>query len=113
MPDALPQRLTLDVFRRDEVSPFDLPDVMYGENVGMIQRGGRARLLLESPQSGLASRVACGQELQRHFATEPGVFGKVDLSHAARADQADDFVMADCLARGQFGLFFSKQVSRG
>ena len=39
-----------------------------------------------------------GQHLQRHGAAEPEVAGAVHVSHAARAEQRDDFVMTEASA---------------
>ena len=40
----------------------------------------------------------CGQYLERHFAPEPRVFGKVDFSHPARGQTLQNLVVPQRLA---------------
>ena len=39
-----------------------------------------------------------GQDLERHFPSEPGVAGLIDLTHPAFAEQFQDFVMPELIA---------------
>jgi len=46
--DAIAQRFALQQLYHDEVLAILLPDFVDGANVGMIQRGSRPRLALET-----------------------------------------------------------------
>ena len=65
-------------------------DVVDGEDVGVIERGDGARLLLEAAQPVRIGREPRGQDLDRDVAPEPRVAGAVHLAHPARADRGDD-----------------------
>ena len=64
----------------------------------MVDRGGQAPLAEESlARVGRIEPVA--QDLERHAASALQVLGFIDRAHAARAERADDGVMAKLLAR--------------
>ncbi len=50
--EDLAKRLALDIFHGDEVDALVSSDVVDVHNVGMVERGCRARFLLESPHTG-------------------------------------------------------------
>lgn len=58
----------------------------------MIQRGYRARLLLETPQAVHVLGQGRGEDLDRDLAPEPRIFGAIYFAHAARADRRDNLV---------------------
>ena len=92
------QRLSLDVFHDDEVDAVFTADVEDGADVGMAERGERARLALEA-----ASGLGIGQQLrtkdlQRDAAVEPCVSRLEDLSHPAAADRRDDLIRSEAAA---------------
>ena len=61
-------------------------DVVDGDDVGMVERRGGPRFLLEAPQASGSADTLGGQDLDRHLAPEPRVPRPVDLSHPARAE---------------------------
>ena len=67
-------------------------DVVDRDDVRVVQRPGRLRLLLEAPQAVRVLRVRGGQDLDRDVALQPRVAGAIDLAHPARADRAEDLV---------------------
>ena len=60
----------------------------------MIERGGRARFLLEPAQPIGVTGERRRQDLDGDVAAEPRVARAIDLAHAARTDGVDDFVGA-------------------
>ena len=74
---------------------------MDGEDVGMIQRRGGARLLLEALESIRIERARGGQDLDGDVASQPRIARAVDLSHAASTNGGDDFVGAEARSARQ------------
>ena len=70
-------------------------DVVHREDVGMAQRGGGARFLLESPHPVGIGRERGGNDLDGDIASEARIVRAIHLAHAARADQLDDVVRTD------------------
>ena len=70
-------------------------DVVHRQNIGVIERGGGARFLLEAPQPVRIGRKARGQHLNRHIATEPRIARTIDLVHAAHAERRENFVRTE------------------
>ena len=64
----------------------------------MIERGGRARFLLESAQPIGVGCDCGGQDLDRDVAAQPRVVRAIDLAHAPGTDGAEDFVGAKARA---------------
>ena len=73
---------------------------MDGEDVRVIQRGGRARLLLE-PAETVGRGHRRRQDLEGNCAIQPRVVSLVDLAHAARTDLHEDLVLTETAAGGQ------------
>ena len=72
-----------------------LADVVDGADVGVVERGGGARLAAEARQRGGVAGHLFGQELERDLAAEPGVDGAVDDAHAAAAELVEDSIVGD------------------
>ena len=64
----------------------------------MVQRRGGVGLLLESMEAVGVGGKRGGQHLDRHVATQARVTCAVDVAHAARANDPDDFIGAEPLA---------------
>jgi hypothetical protein len=77
-----------DKIRRAVVSA----DVEDREDVGMIERGGRARLLLEAAHPISVLSEVPGDDFQRDVAREPCVAGAIDLAHASGPEHHNDFI---------------------
>ena len=67
----------------------------------MVQGRGGEGFLLEAAQPVGIARESLRQDLDGHLAFEARVAGAVDLAHAARAQQRDNFVRSEFRARGQ------------
>jgi len=61
-----------------------LADVMNGENVGMVERGHRSRLLLEATQPVRLVGERLRNNLQSDIAPKPRISRAINFSHAAR-----------------------------
>ena len=66
--------------------------VEHREDVGMVEGGGRARLLLEAADAVRAGGDLGGKDLHRDLAPQPCVAGTVDLAHAAGSEEAQHLV---------------------
>ena len=83
--------------------PSELIDVVDRADVGVIQRGRRARFALEPlERAGLQGHVF-RQELEGDRAIEPAVLGLVDDAHAAAAEEFGDLVVRNPLADHGWG----------
>jgi hypothetical protein len=76
-------------------------DVVKGRDVGMIQCGSGARLLLEACEAFVIERQTGRQDLDRHFASESRVSRAIHLAHAAGTERRDDFIWAETIAWGE------------
>ena len=90
--DALPQRFAFNQFRHDVVNFVGHADVENGNDVGMVQRGDRSRLLLKSPQAIGIGGKGLLQNFQRHVAQQTRIVRAINFAHSAGADQRNDFV---------------------
>src|SRR6266705_1707259 len=92
-----------------------MSDLVNREDVRMVQGRCGPRLLFEASQAFRLFREVRGQQLKRDLATERHVLSKIDLPHAAGAQQFDNAVMADSLACKYFGrsvdLLFRQRFS--
>lgn len=61
----------------------------------MIERSGGPHFLLEAAEPIGVSGEGRRQDLDGYFAAETEIAGAVDLSHASRADEREDFVGAE------------------
>jgi hypothetical protein len=85
----------------DEVDPVRGLDLVDGDDVGVVERGGRAGLVYEAGAAGRIREPIRGEDLDRHLAPESGVGGAVDLAHPARAERRQDLVRTETMAGGQ------------
>ena len=90
--DARAQRIALEQLGDDVGRAVVGADVVHAEDVGVIERADRARLLLEAAEAIRVRGKRGGQHLDRHLAAEARVTGAVDLAHAARPDRGHDLV---------------------
>src|SRR5262245_31659161 len=74
---------------------FGFADLVNGQDVWMVESGGRLRLPLKPEQAIRILFDGGGQYFERDLAFESGVLGQEDFSHAASAEQADDLVWPD------------------
>ena len=91
------QRLALEQLRDDERRAVVLADVVDGQNVRMVQRGGGARLLLEASQTLGIPGERGRQHFDGHVAAQAGIAHTIDFAHPARPEQSEHFVRADAI----------------
>ena len=84
------QRRTVDELHHDEVALVGGVDVVDGDDVAMIQRGGRPGLLREAVRR--PGALGGLKDFDRHLPAEARVLGLVDNAHAATAQFAPDGV---------------------
>jgi hypothetical protein len=95
LPQVLPERLPVDELGGDEVRRLDVPDLVDGDDVGVVERRGGARLALEAAQVLAARRQLVEQELERDGAAQRHVLRQVDHAHPAAADEGAYFVATE------------------
>src|SRR5678816_2106652 len=84
------ERLAVHQLHGDEWHAVGITHVVYGADVGMVQRCGRARLVQKSSSRGGVAVSDARQELDGHVATEPSVASAIDHAHAACRERVDD-----------------------
>ena len=94
-PEDRPQLPAFEQLGHDERRTLMGADVVDGQDIGVIQRRGRARFLLESLKARLVRGHFTRQDFDRDIPPEPAVVGAVDLTHAARAYFGADLILAD------------------
>ena len=99
--DTLGERLSLDQLENERVNARMLLQPINRGDVGMIERGERARLALEPSQPIRIGSKDDRQNLQRHIATKLGVVRAIHLAHAADAKDARDAIRAELRASQQ------------
>ena len=72
-----------------------LADVIHRQDVGMVQRGGRARFLFEPMQAIRVSTEGGRHDFDGHVAREARVVSFVDLAHAAGPEGGENFIRAE------------------
>jgi hypothetical protein len=92
------ERLALEVLHHEEVDIILPSDVVEGADMRMIQSRDAAGFPFEALAQLTRRRHVRGKHLDGHGAIEPRIASAVDLSHAARAEQCDDFIGAESRA---------------
>ena len=93
------QRLALEKLHHEEIDAAVAADVVHGADVWMVQRGNRARLMLEPFTRPLVGGALQGQHLDRHRAIEARIASPVHVAHASTTDQGGKVIRSDSLAR--------------
>src|SRR5262249_41947525 len=91
----LSQRLSVNKFRCNEMGAVDLIYLKNGNDVRMVERRGRARLLFEALHPLSISSELLRQEFERQLASEPGILREVNFSHSARPQRRKNLVAAN------------------
>ena len=97
----LVQPLAVHELHGQETNAFLVLDRMQCDDVGMIEGGHGARLVLEARVRLAVRRLVGGQHLERDVTAESAVARPVHLSHAARAQRGDDLVGSEARASGE------------
>src|SRR5207249_3320261 len=92
---ALPQRLPFEQLLDDVGRTAVRPEIVNGNDIGMVELACGARFLLEASQTVGVLGEGFWQDLDGDLATQPGVPRAVHLAHPARAQRREDFVRAE------------------
>ena len=92
---AFAQCLAVEQLRHDVGRAVVHTDVVDGEDVRVIERGGGARFLLETMQPPRIGGGVGREHLDRDVAPEPRVAATIDLAHSSGTEQRKDFVRTE------------------
>ena len=92
------KRLPFEMLEHQVVELAVAADVVDGTDVRIVQRGNRARFLLEALPRFRIRGERAGQHLDRDRAIEPDVARAVDLAHPSSTKRSDDFVRPEAFA---------------
>ena len=87
---AVPKRLAFKQFGHNEWRAGLSADVVHGEDIGLVERGGCAGFLLGSTEAIDVGRKCCGEDFDRGIASESRIARKLHLAHAASAEGGHD-----------------------
>ena len=94
-PQTITQRLALDQLSRDKTRVLKRPDLVDGQDVGVIERRGGLGFLDETTNAVLVGCDLGEQNFQSDLSAKLSIFGKIHLAHTALADLRNDAVMTD------------------
>ena len=80
------------------------PDVVNGQDIGMVQRRRRSRFLFEPLKTVGIGGESRRQDFDRDVATKPRIASTVDLAHSAFAHPVEDLMWTECLTGHNRGL---------
>ena len=86
------QRLAFDKLHREEAPILDITDLIDGDDVRVVERGGGARFLFEAAKRVGVARQLRTEQLHGDLSLEAAILREVHLAHAAAADEREDLV---------------------
>src|SRR4029453_15503865 len=92
------QRLAVYELGRNEVPAAILSDIVNRNNIRVIERGSRIRLLPEALDHGLVASPFRREEFEGYVARQFSVTRQVNFPHPASFDEANDPITADGLS---------------
>ena len=114
--DLLPERLALNELSGDVRHVASLPDIVDGDDVGVVESGCGAGFLAEAENALGVLYELGGQQLQGDFAVEPRVLSEVDFAHAAASEEASEAVGTEdgtiCGLKGHGFLILSHRLQQ-
>ena len=93
--NAVLESLPLEQLHGDERTAFELPNIVNGADVGMIERGCSTRFATESLDGLGVLGDVLGKKFQGNTTAEPRVLSFVDHSHSAAAQFFQDVVVGN------------------
>jgi hypothetical protein len=93
--EVLAQAFAFNVFGGDEVMPILFANLMNGQNVGVIEAGGGISFALEAAEPILVLGDIAVEQFDGDLAAQARVKGKIDFTHAARAEQRANLIPAE------------------
>jgi hypothetical protein len=92
------QAFAFEKFGDEEWRAVLLADIKHGEDIGVVERGDCAGLLLEPAETIAVLRKRPGKDFQSDVAAEARVHRAVNLAHPARANRGLNLVGSDLRA---------------
>ena len=103
-----------DVLHGDELHAVGFAEVVDADDVAVRDLGGEDELLLEALNDGGVAGVFAADGLERNDAIQLDVARLVDGSHAALAEQREDFIaLAEDVAGLEHGLATEHRIAHG
>ena len=99
--DRAPQGVPADQLGSDPVDTVVATDVVNGDDVGVVERAGRARFPLETGDAVRVAGQAGGQHLNRHVPLQACVARAPYLAHPTPAQQVHNLEVTELGARAQ------------
>jgi hypothetical protein len=99
----LRQRAALEEAHGEEMAAVVLAHLVDGDDVRVVERGRRLRLVAEAMDGGLVGEPGAQDHLERHGAAEARVARLVDDAHAAAAELLEDLVVGEARRVGGGG----------
>src|SRR5262249_15335523 len=96
-PDSLDKRLAFDELKHEKARVVDFCDIVDGGDVGMVQRSEQLRFALESAGTVEVARKFLRQDFDGDVTLQFVVFGTIDLTHTALAEERGDLVRTELL----------------
>src|SRR3954470_14593086 len=102
--DDLREGLAFDQFHREKMLTAVFPYVVNGDDVWMLERGGRLSFSTEARDEWIAGELAEEKGFDGDDPVERNLAGAKDDAHAAAGDLVEEFVIAH--GGAGFGVFF-------
>ena len=96
--EHVPQRVAVEQLRHHVRHAALGADIVHDEDVRMVQRGGRARFLLEALHAIGVGRDGRGEDLEGDLTIQPRIARAKHFAHPARANRAENFVRTEARA---------------
>ena len=93
------QRFALNQLAHDVLLASFNAEVIYGDDIGMVERGNGACLTLEAAAALDAGCIVFAENLDRDVPVQPGIAGTINLAHAACAERGPDLIRAQSSVR--------------
>lgn len=94
----------INIFGGEEVYRFCAPEIIDGEDVGVIQGGDSTCLFFKAVQPDRVAAEFFRQQLDDHLSAQPQVLSKEDLAHSTKTQTGADLVFAKRRAHRQLWL---------
>ena len=93
--NQIDQRFALHVLHHHEFGVAFRNDVVNGDDVGVVQRGGGLRFLDEAAAALGIARAGAGENFDGDKPVEAGVLGLPDFAHASGAELFQELIVVD------------------
>lgn len=102
---------SFEQLRNNVGKTFVRPDIVHGENIGVIQGRGGPRFPLEALQPLRIAGEGAGQNFDRHIAMQTQIPGAINFSHAPGAQQPGNLIRAQLGSRRKLHVPYSLEAA--